>query len=209
MTTRSRYGRAGLVTTLVLVLGACGNGQSQKVAQTHSRTVSDQTTTTSTNAASTTTEPRASSAPSSPGPKGPVLGSSEAKIAASPADSSPVAVHLDVLSMERLPGDLVEARFRVSNVGNGADLTPFFSFTRGGSYNTSGAAIIDLQGSRRYESLQDSGGRCLCSDIPITARIPPGDSADYYARFGAPPTGVTEVDFELPGFPPVRSVPLA
>jgi len=36
------------------------------------------------------------------------------------------------MSMQRLPGDLVEARFRVTNIGKGADLTPFFSFGRGG-----------------------------------------------------------------------------
>lgn len=136
-----------------------------------------------------------------------VLASIEAELASSPADATPVLIRLEVLSMRRLAGGLVEARFRVTNVGDGADLMPFASFRRGSAYDVSGAAIIDLLGGRRYEVLADSGTNCLCSTISIAATVPPGGSASYYARFGAPPEGTDEVDFELPGFPPV-SVPL-
>jgi len=193
---------------VIVALGACGKGESEKLAQTSSGSTGDQPTTSTTHAGSTTIEGHPTTSRAGAATKGAVLGSADAQIAASPADPTPVSVRLDLFSMERLAGDLVEARFRITNTGNGADLVPFFSFSRGTSYNTSGAAIIDLQGSRRYEALQDTGGRCLCSDIPIMARIPPGGSADYYARFGTPPTDVTTVDFELPGFPPLRSVPL-
>lgn len=197
---------------LMLALGGCGNADDQNLAQTSSETVPESSTTTVAaprGGASSTT------AATAPGPGGPptstgdkVLGSAEARIAASPAEATLVPVRLDVLGMERLPGDLVEARFRVVNIGKGADLQPFASFRKGSSYDVSGAAILDLKGSRRYEAVQDGGGRCLCSDIPIVSRIPPGESASYYARFGAPPASAGTVDFELPGFPSVRAVPV-
>jgi serine/threonine protein kinase len=95
----------------------------------------------------------------------------------------------------------------ITNVGDGPEFSPFASFTRGTGYDVSGAAILDLQGGFRYEVLEDSGGNCLCSVIPIPTRLASGGSATYYARFGAPPEGTSEVDFELPGFPPV-AVPL-
>jgi len=60
----------------------------------------------------------------------------------------------------------------------------------------------------RYSAVVDSSGKCLCSAIPIVARILAGAAATYYARLGAPPAATKQVDFELPGFPPVRSVAL-
>lgn len=206
-----RRGAVGLVAA-VTVFGGCGREGGVERAETNSGTVAEE------EGGATPQEPASggqvtpTSVPPDEGagnePGGDVLASAEAEIASAPGEATVVPVRLDVLSLERLPGELVEARFRVTNVGDGADLKPFFSFTRGSTYDVSGAALIDLLGGFRYEALEDSGRRCLCTVIPITATVPPGESASYYARFGAPPEETVEVDFELPGFPPIRAVPL-
>ncbi|CAN5867942.1 hypothetical protein BH23ACT1_BH23ACT1_02190 [soil metagenome] len=202
-----------LLAMAATVIGACGVGPER--AETSSDTVREEPLDSASEGTATGAEgaPTTTGAAADPprqevgGAQGEVLASAEAELAESPGAATVIPVRLDIVSMERLPGELLEARFTITNVGDGPEFSPFASFTRGTGYDVSGAAILDLQGGFRYEVLEDSGGNCLCSVIPIPTRLASGGSATYYARFGAPPEGTSEVDFELPGFPPV-AVPL-
>ena len=58
--------------------------------------------------------------------------------------------------------------------------------------------LIDEVNGREHFPLRDADGSCLCSSFE---RIRPGDSVDVYAKFPAPPAGVTRVALHVPGFP--------
>lgn len=58
--------------------------------------------------------------------------------------------------------------------------------------------LIDEVNGRTHFPLREAGGACLCSDFDP---LRPGDSVDVYAKFPAPPAGVTRIALHAPGFP--------
>ncbi|MFF1477676.1 hypothetical protein ACFVYD_08875 [Streptomyces sp. NPDC058301] len=70
---------------------------------------------------------------------------------------------------------------------------------RSNGASMAGAALVDKAGKKRYLILRDTDGRCLCSQF--TTGIQAGQEAPFYTQFPAPPTPVTEVDFQLPTMP--------
>lgn len=137
------------------------------------------------------------------------LGSVEGAREASPNDDTQVPLRLEVLSLERIQGDVVEVRFRVVNTSDGDVWEPWSTLSEaGGSGNdVGGAALVDLVNNRKYLVLRDSDNVCLCSgETNWDQAIRPGAALDAYADFPAPPSDVTSIDFELPGFPPIRDL---
>lgn len=64
----------------------------------------------------------------------------------------------------------------------------------------SGVSLVDKEGKKRYMVLRDTDGQCLCTtDIPL---IQSGDSRPIFAQFPAPPSSVTEVEFQIPTMTP-------
>ncbi|MDJ0384147.1 hypothetical protein [Streptomyces sp. G-G2] len=61
-----------------------------------------------------------------------------------------------------------------------------------------GATLIDKAGKKRYYVLRDTDGRCLCTTG--VSSIDAGQTVPVFVQFPAPPTNVTEVDFNLPTF---------
>ncbi len=139
-----------LLAMAATVIGACGVGPER--AETSSDTVQEEPpdaapggTATGAGGAPTTTGAAADPPRQEVGgAQGEVLASAEAELAESPGAATVIPVRLDIVSMERLPGELLEARFTITNVGDGPEFSPFASFTRGTGYDVSGAAILDL-----------------------------------------------------------------
>ncbi|MEV4439242.1 hypothetical protein AB0K09_09495 [Streptomyces sp. NPDC049577] len=68
--------------------------------------------------------------------------------------------------------------------------------------SVSGASLVDQAGKKRYLVLRDTDGECLCTTGLVNIR--PGESRPVFAQFPAPPSSVTDVDFQLPTMPSVR-----
>ncbi|MET8812397.1 hypothetical protein ABZW47_10370 [Streptomyces sp. NPDC004549] len=62
-----------------------------------------------------------------------------------------------------------------------------------------GAMLVDPKGKKRYYVLRDTDGRPLTTTGFSTLK--PGADLAVFMQFPAPPTGVSEVDFQLPTFP--------
>ncbi|MFJ6655309.1 hypothetical protein ACIQNG_02950 [Streptomyces sp. NPDC091377] len=61
-----------------------------------------------------------------------------------------------------------------------------------------GATLVDAKSKKRYYVLRDTDGRPLTTtDL---AAMKPGESVPVFMQFPSPPTGTTEVNFQLPTF---------
>ncbi|MFJ3699762.1 MULTISPECIES: hypothetical protein [unclassified Streptomyces] len=115
----------------------------------------------------------------------------------------PGDIELVVNSVERNAGGFVTVKGSVTNgskqqfgaqgwqgdeqemVGNGASVA--------------GASLVDQAGKKRYLTLRDTDGRCLCTKF--TTGIAPGATSPFFVQFPAPPADTTEVDFQIPTMP--------
>ncbi|QBI53164.1 hypothetical protein EKD16_06835 [Streptomonospora litoralis] len=63
----------------------------------------------------------------------------------------------------------------------------------------------------QYLPLMDKQNYCTCSGyaprIPYSAFVRPGESLDYWAMYHIP--DVETVDVEIPGFDPIKNVPVS
>ncbi|WP_371527505.1 hypothetical protein OG302_16555 [Streptomyces sp. NBC_01283] len=66
--------------------------------------------------------------------------------------------------------------------------------------SVAGASLIDNAGKKKYLVLRDTEGRCLCTKF--TGGVKPGQTADWYAQFPAPPEGSDKVAFQVGAMPP-------
>ncbi|MGW5738702.1 MULTISPECIES: hypothetical protein [Streptomyces] len=66
--------------------------------------------------------------------------------------------------------------------------------------SVAGANLVDNAGKKKYLVLRDTEGRCLCTKF--TGGVKPGQTADWYAQFPAPPEGSDKVDFQVGAMPP-------
>ncbi|WP_030202167.1 hypothetical protein [Streptomyces sp. NRRL S-87] len=64
--------------------------------------------------------------------------------------------------------------------------------------SVAGATLIDKVGKKRYYTLRDTDGRCLCTTG--LGVLVPGKTSNFFVQFPAPPEGTQEVDFTLPTF---------
>ncbi|MEU2464792.1 hypothetical protein ACFT39_23030 [[Kitasatospora] papulosa] len=115
----------------------------------------------------------------------------------------PGDIELVVISAQRNAGGFITVKGSVTNgskqqfgaqgwqgdeqemVGNGASVA--------------GASLVDQAGKKRYLTLRDTDGRCLCTKF--TTGIAPGATSPFFVQFPAPPADTTEVDFQIPTMP--------
>ncbi|MFJ7155527.1 hypothetical protein ACIQUQ_11365 [Streptomyces sp. NPDC101118] len=64
--------------------------------------------------------------------------------------------------------------------------------------SVAGATLVDKLGKKRYYTLRDTDGRCLCTTGLGLAM--PKKTLNVFMQFPAPPEGTAEVDFSLPTF---------
>lgn len=137
---------------------------------------------------------------------GEVLGSTTGAHPADPNDDTLVPLRLDVGSVERLPGEVIEVRFTITNEGDSATYELWSTLTTGNGYDVGGAALVDAPNDKRYLALYDSEGTCLCTGGNSDLAAAPGESIEAYVQLTAPPEDVTEVGFTMPGFAPINGL---
>ncbi|WP_030544888.1 hypothetical protein [Streptomyces albus] len=110
---------------------------------------------------------------------------------------------LAVHEVKRDSGGFLTLNGTVRNEGD----KPYFDTTKwqgnekeivNNGYSLGGAALVDQKGKKRYYTLRDTEGRCLCT-TGIT-KVEPGKEIPVFVQFPAPPEGTTEVEFSLPTF---------
>jgi len=113
-------------------------------------------------------------------------------------------VVLGVMEIRRDSGGFVTLNGELENTGEESYLdTHLWAGSEEGVDKTSlmGATLVDGDGKKRYYALRDTDKRCLCtSGLGI---LEAGKTVPVYIQFPAPPDDTTEVEFQLPTFPPV------
>jgi hypothetical protein len=112
-----------------------------------------------------------------------------------------VPVHVDVLKPQR-GGKLIVLNLRLTNTTSQKDGLPRPSLVVGellddptagarsdGQDTLDGLALVDLDASLRHVAAHDERGRCLCSHGLSRLELKPGETANLYVTFGAPPAG--------------------
>ncbi|MFD7861602.1 hypothetical protein [Streptomyces sp. NPDC059783] len=96
----------------------------------------------------------------------------------------------------------VERRDGIVTVSAGARNDGYKNFYASAwGYSLKGSSLVDRRGKRRYLTLQDAKGTCLCTKIKRI--IEPGETRLLHASFPAPPESTTEVDLQLANMQPV------
>ncbi|MEV0370449.1 hypothetical protein AB0I10_11560 [Streptomyces sp. NPDC050636] len=183
-TTKAARGAVAMASAvgLALVVAGCGGGDGG------SRTTDDKKPTAT-----------RSSVPKESGPGTPAADSEQVIGEMKGPDGIVVTLH----SVVRDTGGFVTVNGTVTNRGtrvfNAIDWRSNETEMQSRS-SISGATLVDKAGKKRYLVLRDTNGECLCTTGLSGLR--PGASSPIFAQFPAPPTKVTEVDFQLPTMPP-------
>ncbi|MFE7155621.1 hypothetical protein [Streptomyces sp. NPDC057636] len=183
MKTRQRTGLAALAITtgLVLTMAGCGGGDDGKA------------------------ESKSSAAPKQ------TSGQGDEKPSATPSSEQTLAevksngITLTVTSAARDQGGFLTLSGKVTNGGGKFWIAADWrgderELSKNGS-SLAGASVVDKAGKKKYLILRDTQGRCLCTKFE-GGGVDPGQSADWYAQFPAPPEGTTKVDFQVGDMPP-------
>lgn len=199
---------------LALSLGAVacsGSGTAEKQADAESSVDGATTETTSAPDAGTeSTDQTSTTSPKSDGePAGEPIATVNGSNPGGPSDP-PVPLRLDITSIGRLPGDVVQVRFTITNLSEDEETTytPYSTLSDVG-YNVGGARLLDLPNDKVYLPLLDGEERCLCTAGLANLEIQPGTPAPMNVSFPAPPEDVKTLDFTLPGFDPANGLPIS
>jgi len=76
-----------------------------------------------------------------------------------------------------------------------------------GMNHVGGVYLVDFVNKKKYLVMFDSANSCLCSRE--VANIPAKASANYWARFAAPPDNVQKIGVVVPHFQPLDNVPVS
>jgi hypothetical protein len=206
-----------IVMTLVVLIGACSPGEDGQPPPPEAAAVQEEATAPEPESDGATpsleTEPAATQDPAAPPSESfaSVLGSSQSGF-------DDVALRLDLLDVRR--GETtVSITFAVTNLEDeddedAEDWTVANAFSGEASilndrYGTlAGISIIDTQNARRYPVLFDENEECLCDSGLLGRIVDAGNTSRFTATTGAPPSDVTEVDVQIPGFGTFSAIPL-
>jgi hypothetical protein len=109
---------------------------------------------------------------------------------------------VEITSLKRGDGDLVTARFKVTNTGTES----FYSVSKFGSGGTIDKVfLVDGVGKKKYLPVKDSEKDCLCSESDSFDK---GESQELFATFPPIPAGVSTVTVAFPMLPPIEHVAL-
>ena len=121
-------------------------------------------------------------------------------------DHESPGIRLDVQELKRTSGGTVTLRFAVVNT-SASDFplnlwdSPNDVGTAGGSY------LVDSVNRKKYEVVRDTQHICLCSRN--LSSVPQTGTVNLWAKFPAPPEGVTKIGIVVPHFVPLDDVVLA
>ena len=115
------------------------------------------------------------------------------------ADGEQSGVRIDITEMKRTSGDTVTMKFTLVNE-SGEKLSPYNIFESSSS-DVRNVYLIDAAGRKKYLTIMDASNKCVCSG-DLSHDLDSGKSIPLWARFPAPPAGVTEVSAMFPHFIP-------
>jgi hypothetical protein len=104
----------------------------------------------------------------------------------------------------------VMLKFTVKNDGAGAfdpDTMNDNTVAKPDYHSVSGVYLIDPAKKKKYLVVYDTDGHCICSRD--SRNVNSKTSANYWARFPAPPDDVTKIGIVVPHFAPMDDVPLS
>jgi hypothetical protein len=104
----------------------------------------------------------------------------------------------------------VMLKFTVKNDGAGTfdpDTMADNTVAKADYHSVSGVYLIDPANKKKYLVVYDTDGHCICSRD--SHNVASKTSANYWARFPAPPDGVTKIGVVVPHFVPMDDVPLS
>jgi hypothetical protein len=138
------------------------------------------------------------------------LGAASAAEAIATTDGEAPGMRLEVRELKVVSGGAVMFRYTIVN-----DSDKEFDLNTALKDNDSspdwhvadGVYLVDVSGKKKYMVVRDSEKHCLCSrDIQ---NLKPNSSANFWAKFPAPPDGVQKIGVVVPHFVPMDDVPLA
>ena len=74
------------------------------------------------------------------------------------------------------------------------------------TWTTDGVYLVDTIGKKKYETIHDSEGHCICS--AKLNNFAPRSSVNLWAKFPAPPENVVKIGVNIPHFIPLDNVPI-
>jgi len=107
-----------------------------------------------------------------------------------------------VKDVKRDEGGTVTLRFQMSSDNE----TPEGIYQLLGGYLPDRVNLIDAANKKKYLTVKDASGKCLCSEIK--GEVAKDKPVNLWAKFPAPPTTVQKITVVVSGFEPIESVPI-
>jgi hypothetical protein len=107
-----------------------------------------------------------------------------------------------IKDIKRDDGGTVTLRFQMTN----EEEKPEDIYQILGGFLPDRVHLIDAANKKKYLTVKDASGKCLCTDIK--GNIAKGKAVNLWAKFPAPPATVQKVSVVVSGFEPVESVPI-
>ena len=107
-----------------------------------------------------------------------------------------------IKDIKRDDGGTVTLRFQMTN----EEEKPEDIYQILGGYLPDRVHLIDAANKKKYLTVKDASGKCLCTEIK--GNIAKGNAVNLWAKFPAPPATVQKVSVVVSGFEPVESVPI-
>jgi hypothetical protein len=134
------------------------------------------------------------------------------------SDRTGIPLRIEVNELERR-GDLVVLNLTVINLltddSDSFQVSDFFDDrdrtedADAQKFSLDGVTLVDSANSKRHLVARDSEGACLCSSGLSASFVGAGERLGLTATFGAPPSGVSEMDVVVPGAGTFTAVPLS
>lgn len=124
-------------------------------------------------------------------------------------DGETPGTRIDVKDLKRASDGTVMMRFTVFNDGDNALILNDLMKAEGTPdwHSVDGVYLLDSAGKKKYLVIRDAERHCVCSrNLPD---IPAKSSANFWARFPAPPDSVEKISIVVPHFIPLDDVALA
>ncbi len=122
------------------------------------------------------------------------------------ADGETPGLRVDVTQLKRDSGGTVTLKFTLVNDSDTE--IGMTNYMTASDYNTvSGVHLIDPVGKKKYFVVRDTEKTCVCSRSIGTVEAK--TSANYWAKFPAPPETVEKISVVIPHFGPLDDVPIS
>jgi hypothetical protein len=115
---------------------------------------------------------------------------------------------------ERGDSSFVSVTWSVENNGENSvifDWPSGATYMYANSFAYSGVTAFSPSEGTRFHPIMDSNGECLCSgniSLDFKAQIDPGEKVAYWSMYSIP-DNVDTIDLEIPGFEPIKDIPIS